>query len=177
MASDCLHLQVLKHQKRYLGQIERLKAKIASLQRDLTLAKAAIIAAPVPSEAAAPVTLVAPASAGKKRRAPTEFDPLPTAAPRAVVAGVTQPSSMKENEVDSHIVSASARSVLSVKRDSRGDDIVPLKPAALSPQPPREPLKAVGANGVKDALGVQQSASKVQELRARLAAQRQRAGP
>lgn len=126
------------------------------------------------------VSVQSESAGGKKRRAPTEFDPLPTApsAPRAVVAGVagvSQASHMKENEVDA--ISLSTRSVLSVKRDSRGDGIVPLKPAALSPQPAREPLKAVGNNGTKDTTATSQvNASKVHELRARLDAQRQRSG-
>lgn len=167
---------MLKNQKRYLGQIERLKAKISALQRDLVNARADSASATV-SEAPMTVSVQSESAGGKKRRAPTEFDPLPTApsAPRAVVAGVPQASHMKENEVDA--ISLSTRSVLSVKRDSRGDGIVPLKPAALSPQPAREPLKAVGNNGTKDTTATSQvNASKVHELRARLDAQRQRSG-
>lgn len=173
--------QVLKSQKRHLSQIERLKAKISSLQRDLTNAKAA--AAPPPpttpapapplSSAIAPISLAStePPSAGKKRQAPQDFDPLPsaTATPRAIVAltSRTPSSTQKENTVSRpRSDSASKR-----KPAPSADGLIPLKPAAISP-PPREALKVVESNGAATAMDTAKP-SKVDELRARLAAQRQ----
>ncbi|SCV72846.1 BQ2448_4383 [Microbotryum intermedium] len=152
-------MDVLREQKRYVSQIERLKGKIESLTRDLKVARAVTTAAaptPVPAPAPTqPVALqqsnlppvpvyvdVAPISAAKKRRAPSEFDPLPSAtvAPRAVMPPMARtPRIDKEND-------ASARMLVPVALSTKQDGVVPLKPAALSPAMRRDALKMVERN-------------------------------
>ncbi|KPV73221.1 uncharacterized protein RHOBADRAFT_45789 [Rhodotorula graminis WP1] len=129
-------IEALKVQKRYTAQIERLKAKVATLQRDLTTAKSASIlaAAPLPS---AP----APPSIGKKRPAPNEFDVASAPATRAVTVAVD-----KEN-LSSSDAPSSARRVarpLSSKPVSK-DTVVPLKPEHDT-APRRAALGAIDEN-------------------------------
>ena len=129
-------LQALKVQKRYTAQIERLRAKVATLQRDLTTAKSASIlaAAPLPS---AP----APPSIGKKRPAPNEFDAASAPAPRAMTVAVD-----KENALSSDAPSSARRVArpLSSKPASK-DTVVPLKPEHVT-APRRAALGAVDEN-------------------------------
>ncbi|KDE04059.1 hypothetical protein MVLG_05498 [Microbotryum lychnidis-dioicae p1A1 Lamole] len=152
-------MDVLREQKRYVSQIERLKGKIESLTRDLKIARAAsVVAAPAPAPAPVqthptpvqqanlpPVPVyvdVAPTSAAKKRRAPNEFDPVPsaTAAPRAVMPPMARKRSLdKENKL-------SARTFAPIAISSKQDGFVPIKPAALSPAMKRDALKMVERN-------------------------------
>ncbi|KAK4056432.1 hypothetical protein OIO90_002575 [Microbotryomycetes sp. JL221] len=173
------YMEVLKAQKRYLAQIEKLKAKVSSLQRDLTAAKANpapavdIVLAPTTPSSNGALHQVAATSTSRKRRAPTEFEPLtsstnPSQQPRAIIAAVSRtPSAMKENEQITQ--SSAVRS--SVKRSSTtytSDGLVPLKPAAadFAVSPLRSVLQDVGSNGVTDG-----GNSKVADLKRRLAAQ------
>ncbi|GAA5906978.1 hypothetical protein JCM8208_003729 [Rhodotorula glutinis] len=130
-------IEALKVQKRSTAQIERLKAKVATLQRDLTTAKSASIlaAAPLPS---AP----APSSIGKKRSAPSEFDAASAPALRAMTVALDQ-----ENALSSSDAPSSARRVvrpLSSKPVSK-DTVVPLKPEHDT-APRRAALGAVDQN-------------------------------
>lgn len=185
-----LSQEVLKNQKRHLAQIERLKAKVETLTHQLTAAKVAAAnaatSAPAPTLAPvqAPATAPEPASVGKKRRAPTEFDPAPTTTPRAIVA-TTTPRSIapsagatedKENVVSTKTpskrkgLSATTPVSANVSIAVKADEVVPLKPAAVSPVA-REALKVV-VGEVPAAAAPAPAQSKVEELRARLARQR-----
>ncbi|BGP43634.1 hypothetical protein JCM10449v2_007675 [Rhodotorula kratochvilovae] len=152
-------IEALKVQKRSAAQIERLKAKIATLQRDLSAAKSAsiIAAAPLPS---AP----APPSIGKKRPAPTEFDAAPVAAPRAIAVPLD-----KENADAPSSVRRQARP-LSAKPASK-DAFVPLKPEHVAAAPRRAALGTVDENAGVPALAEKAApppASKVDSLRAKM---------
>ncbi|GAA5909840.1 uncharacterized protein JCM6883_003112 [Sporobolomyces salmoneus] len=119
-------IEALKVQKKYSAQIERLKSKIATLQRDLLQAKS------TPPPPPPPVAADSAPLSNKKRRAPEEFDPLPASsaspAPRAIVA--TRPTSLsfdKENpSVPAKVRPASTSSLVTTKK--RSDSVVPLKP-------------------------------------------------
>ncbi|GAA5820278.1 hypothetical protein JCM3770_002449 [Rhodotorula araucariae] len=152
-------IEALKVQKRSVAQIERLKAKIATLQRDLITAKSASIvaAAPLPS---AP----APPSIGKKRPAPTEFDAAPVPAPRGIAVPID-----KENADTPSSVRRQARP-LSAKPASK-DTLVPLKPEHVPVAPRRVALGAVDENASMPTLAEKAApppASKVDSLRAKM---------
>lgn len=86
-----MYPQALKTQKKSAASVERLKAKVASLQRDLTAAKAlqpALIAVPLPGAPTSP-------AAGRKRPAPSEFDVKP--APARAIAQAPSAAFDKEN--------------------------------------------------------------------------------
>ncbi|GAA6027432.1 hypothetical protein JCM8097_007861 [Rhodosporidiobolus ruineniae] len=159
-------IEALKTQKRYTAQIERLKAKIATLQRDLAAAKSApppvpVAAVPLPSAPSAPLS-------NKKRRAPQEFDALPTPAPRAIVA--SQVPALDQENV------ASSRPLATPR--SRGDSVVPLKPehvtaGAVKPLQPVDENASLAPTPLAAAPAKAKLASKVDSLKARMKAQRQ----
>ncbi|KAM0789726.1 hypothetical protein ACM66B_006583 [Microbotryomycetes sp. NB124-2] len=165
--TDEKYIEVLKAQKRHLAQIEKLKAKVSSLQRDLVTARAAVTTVPLASSvksalapttpSSATTTLTQASSTSKKRRAPSEFEPPANATnqARAIVADV----SSKENEVVTLPLSAK-------KLGGASDGVVPLKPAAIPSQPAREALKSVGGGG-----NTTLAQDKLADLRRRLALQ------
>ncbi|GAA5987061.1 hypothetical protein JCM11641_007828 [Rhodosporidiobolus odoratus] len=166
-------IDALKTQKRYTAQIERLKAKIATLQRDLTAAKAAppplpVVEIPLPS---AP----APPSSNKKRRVPQDFDSLPSAAPRAIVA-----SSLPALDQENTTADASRRvpRPRSPKKSLSRDSTVPLKPEHVPVfSVPGKPLQPLDENTpfapCLPAAAKAAPVSKVNSLKTRLRAQRE----
>ncbi|GAA5939837.1 uncharacterized protein JCM15063_004318 [Sporobolomyces koalae] len=114
-------IEALKMQKKYVAQIERLKSKLATLQRDLLQARSAPPPATVPLQSSPPLSEVSSTTATKKRRAPEEFDPSSTAGgssePRAIVA--SRPVSLV---LDKENPAATLRST------KRVDSVAPLKP-------------------------------------------------
>jgi hypothetical protein len=157
---------VLKAQKKHLAQVERLKVKIESLQRDL-----------VASKDITSTSIAEPSPAGKKRVRPVEFDPTPSAPapPRAVVATLSRtPSSAKENAPAAAPKSPIKRRSSKKEIVVSADGLVPLKPAGPSSSPvKRGVLAPVGLNlppQVVAPVVVGADKTKVSELRARLAA-------
>ncbi|CEQ42547.1 SPOSA6832_04351 [Sporobolomyces salmonicolor] len=142
-------IDALKLQKRSTAQIERLKAKIATLQRDLLASKTTPVPTPVPT----PIPISAPAEAAtpsnKKRRAPADFDPVSSVAstaPRAIVAKSVPaglgPGRDKENAGETTrrptttttTRRSTARAASPAKHDRpppHVDTVVPLKPEHL----------------------------------------------
>ncbi|GAA5967182.1 hypothetical protein JCM3765_001554 [Sporobolomyces pararoseus] len=172
-ANDNL-IEALKTQKRYEAQVERLKSKVVTLQRDLASAK---------STPPAPVVESAPLS-NKKRRAPAEFDPLPSAsaspAPRAIVA--SRPTSLSLDKENSS--TARTRPTSAPLTSKKVDTVVPLKPEH-QPLQSRTALRKVDENSspVVTEIKVQPAPSaatakggnaKLDELKAKLAAQKKR---
>lgn len=130
-------LQALKVQKKSAAMVERLKAKIASLQRDLAMAKstqAAVVvaAAPLPDTAATP-------SAGKKRPAPTEFDGKSFSQPRAIAQA--PPRALDKENVESGSARKQQRP-LSTMKPAQLDKGAPLS----SHGPRRDALALVDEN-------------------------------
>lgn len=155
--------QALKVQKRSAAQIERLKAKVATLQRDLTAAKSASILAAAPLPAAP-----APPSIGKKRPAPNDFDAAPAPAPRAIAVMLD-----KENAIEAparrQARPLSASSAMAASKDA----LVPLKPEHVAAAPRRAALGAVDENAaavssLADKAAPPPPASKVDSLRAKM---------
>ncbi|GAA6012896.1 hypothetical protein JCM10207_008369 [Rhodosporidiobolus poonsookiae] len=152
-------IDALKAQKRYTTQIERLKAKIASLQRDLAAAKAA--PPPVPAISVPLPSAPTPSSANKKRRAPTDFDAAAAPVPRAIVAS-TIPSALDQEN---------AGAGAAPRRVAR-DAVVPLKPEHV-PALTVKPLQPVDENAAAG-LAVAAPApaiNKIDSLKARMKAQ------
>lgn len=160
-----MYEQVLKAQKKHLAQVERLKVKIESLQRDL-----------VASKDITTTSIAEPSPAGKKRVRPVEFDPTPSAPPppRAVVATLSRtPSSAKENAPAAAPKSPIKRRSSKKEIIVSVDGLVPLKPAGPSSPVKRGVLAPVGLNlppQVVAPVVVGADKTKVSELRARLAA-------
>ncbi|GAA5959098.1 hypothetical protein JCM21900_002558 [Sporobolomyces salmonicolor] len=188
-------IDALKLQKRSTAQIERLKAKIATLQRDLLASKTTPAPTPVPT----PIPISAPAEAGtpsnKKRRAPADFDPVSSAAstaPRAIVAKSVPaglgPGRDKENAGETTTRRSTARAASPAKHDRpppHVDTVVPLKPEHLpaatatetrTKKLAREVLQPVDGNAVPAEAAAPAekaaAASKMDALRARLAKQK-----
>ncbi|GAA5825692.1 hypothetical protein JCM11251_000339 [Rhodosporidiobolus azoricus] len=167
-------LEALKAQKRYTSQIERLKAKIASLQRDLATAKASpppvpTMAVPLPAPPAAP-------SSNKKRRAPQDFDGLPAPIPRAIVAS-SVPALDQENA--GREVRRVPRSRSPSKMASKADGVVPLKPeqvpvfgAATKPLQPVDENASFVPLAASIPAAKAAPATKVASLKARMQAQK-----
>ncbi|GAA6018950.1 hypothetical protein JCM11491_005690 [Sporobolomyces phaffii] len=182
-------IEALKVQKKHSAQIERLKSKIATLQRDLVQAKST-----PPPPAPAQTETASLLLSNKKRRAPAEFDPpslsstSPAPAPRAIVA--SRPASLssttlaldKENSAPSSRPRPASSSSLSNKVDS----VVPLKPEHQPAQPQRTALRPVDENSTAPPvteIKVKASATssslgggnaKLDALKAKLAAQKKR---
>ncbi|BGP27788.1 cell wall surface anchor family protein [Rhodotorula toruloides] len=134
-------LDALKAQKKYATQIERLKAKVASLQRDLAAAKASasaptvLAAAPLPS---AP----APSSVSRKRPAPSDFDGSTATTPRPVLASSVPAIPLDKENARASSAHRQARP-LSAKKPT--ETLVPLKPEHHVPVRSHA-LKPVDAN-------------------------------
>lgn len=152
-------------QKRHTAQIERLKAKIATLQRDLAAAKSA---APTPVIATAPLpSAPAPSSVGKKRPAPTDFDNAPVPAPRAIVAA---PLPLDKENADAPSSVRRLSRPLSAKLSSSGDAVVPIKPELVPAlHVKRDVLRAVDENASAAPVAAATApASKVDSLKVKL---------
>lgn len=176
----CSFAQVLRNQKRNLAQIERLKAKCEGLQRDLVSIREHI---PLPTS---PLKLQAPSPAASKRKRevdPNSGAPLP---PRAVVAQISRtPSKSLDQHQENNSTLASTLKENSgedvVRRKSSGkkdtnpilvksvDGMVPLKPAAPSPE--RKVLGHMRTNSATRPTSVSggKSEGSIVDLKARLA--------
>lgn len=128
-------------QKKYATQIERLKAKIASLQRDLATAKASASAPTVFAAAPLP-SAPAPSSVGKKRPAPSDFDGSTATTPRPVLASSVPTIPLDKENAHASSVRRQARP-LSAKKPT--ETFVPLKPEHHVPDRSHA-LKPVDAN-------------------------------
>ncbi|GAA5872558.1 hypothetical protein JCM1840_004836 [Sporobolomyces johnsonii] len=158
-------IDALKLQKRSTAQIERLKAKIATLQRDLLASKTTPAPPPAPAPVPAPAPAEAPTPSNKKRRAPADFDPLPSAAttaPRAIVAK-SVPAALALGDKENGETStarrprrSTARSPSAATKEKQAlrhpDSVVPLKPehlprgGAASSRTKRDALQPVDDN-------------------------------
>ncbi|GAA5980950.1 hypothetical protein JCM5350_004776 [Sporobolomyces pararoseus] len=167
----------LKTQKKYEAQVERLKSKVVALQRDLAQAKST-----------PPALVVESASlSNKKRRAPAEFDPLPSSsaspAPRAIVA--SRPTSLSLDKENSSSTTRTNRPTSAPLTSKRVDTVVPLKPEH-QPLQSRTVLRQVDENStpsVVTEIKVKPAPStatgkggnqKLDDLKAKLAAQAQK---
>ncbi|BGP35526.1 hypothetical protein JCM10296v2_007364 [Rhodotorula toruloides] len=145
-AADEKLLDALKMQKKYATQIERLKAKIASLQRDLAAAKASAVAPTVLAVAPLP-SAPASSSVGKKRRAPSDFDSTTSTTPRPVLA---LPSSAIPHDKENAHASSARRQARPLSAKKPIETLVPLKPEHHVPDRPHA-LKPVDANSTAPA--------------------------
>ncbi|GAA5985394.1 hypothetical protein JCM10908_006960 [Rhodotorula pacifica] len=160
-AADERLIEALKVQKKSSALVERLKAKIASLQRDLAAAKSAsapvvLAAAPLPDVAATP-------SAGKKRPAPTEFDAKSVSQPRPIAQAPPRALD-KENLLDSGSARKVQRPLSAVKPAALDKSI------SLAAQAPRRDALALVDENAGAALGraAEPSTDKIAALNARL---------
>ena len=158
----CWSLQALKVQKKSAAMVERLKAKIASLQRDLAAAKSTpapvvVAAAPLPDAAATTP------SAGKKRPAPTEFDGKTVSQPRAI--SQAPPLALdKEN-----VIAGSGRKVQRPLSAIKPAEVNKSATSLSSQGPRRDALSHIDENaGAIAARSAEASTDKIAALNARL---------
>ena len=181
--SDEKYMEVLRSQKRYTAQIERLKVKVDSLQRSLAELRSAQAASGTPRATAVTREDAALQSIGKKRSRPVDIEPSSTQKPRAIVAEAPRADYLadKENAAQDLTRSRPARTPLAPRTDENAvfvkqDSVVPLKPAAKSPVK-REAL-AIKPNAavrvLADPAQQQKEAARVADLRARLAGMKNR---
>ena len=135
--------------------VERLKAKIASLQRDLAAAKST----PAPVVLAAATT----PSAGKKRPAPTEFDSKTASQPRAI--SQAPPLALDKENVNAGSGRKVQRPLSAIKPAPVDKSATPLPGQA----PRRDALSHIDENaGAIAARPAEASTDKIAALNARL---------
>ncbi|KAG0666925.1 hypothetical protein C6P46_003635 [Rhodotorula mucilaginosa] len=155
-------IDALKVQKKSAAMVERLKAKIASLQRDLAAAKSTpapvvLAAAPLPDAAATTP------SAGKKRPAPTEFDSKTASQPRAI--SQAPPLALDKENVNAGSGRKVQRPLSAIKPAPVDKSATPLPGQA----PRRDALSHIDENaGAIAARPAEASTDKIAALNARL---------